>query len=65
MTLVAVTGWGQQEDQRRSMEAGFDKHLTKPVDPMKSRISSLIDIIVLKFLRLSGERWILICFTTG
>jgi PAS domain S-box-containing protein len=33
MTLVAVTGWGQREDQRRSMDAGFDKHMTKPVDP--------------------------------
>jgi CheY-like chemotaxis protein/anti-sigma regulatory factor (Ser/Thr protein kinase) len=33
MTLIAVTGWGQKEDQQRSMEAGFDKHMTKPVDP--------------------------------
>jgi DNA-binding response OmpR family regulator len=33
MTLVAVTGWGQKEDQLRSMEAGFDEHMTKPVDP--------------------------------
>ncbi|HUE12590.1 MAG TPA: PAS domain-containing protein [Planctomycetaceae bacterium] len=32
MALVAVTGWGQQEDRRRAMEAGFDHHLTKPVD---------------------------------
>lgn len=32
-TLVAVTGWGQQEDRRRSREAGFDHHRTKPVDP--------------------------------
>jgi CheY-like chemotaxis protein len=31
--LVAVTGWGQDEDRRRSQEAGFDFHLTKPVDP--------------------------------
>ena len=31
-TLVAVTGYGQQEDRRRSQEAGFDCHLTKPVD---------------------------------
>jgi len=31
--LVAVTGYGQEEDRRRSMEAGFDYHLTKPVDP--------------------------------
>ncbi len=32
-TLVAVTGWGQEGDRRRAMEAGFDHHLTKPVDP--------------------------------
>lgn len=31
--LVAVTGYGQDEDRRHSMEAGFDCHLTKPVDP--------------------------------
>jgi PAS domain S-box-containing protein len=31
--LVAVTGWGQREDRRLSREAGFDHHLTKPVDP--------------------------------
>ncbi len=32
VALVAVTGWGQQEDRRRAMEAGFDHHLTKPVE---------------------------------
>jgi signal transduction histidine kinase len=32
MVLVALTGWGQQEDKRRSKEAGFDAHLVKPVD---------------------------------
>jgi CheY-like chemotaxis protein len=31
--LVALTGWGQEEDRRRSAEAGFDHHLTKPVAP--------------------------------
>ena len=31
-TLVALTGWGQDEDKRRSHEAGFDHHLVKPVD---------------------------------
>ena len=30
--LVALTGWGQQEDRRRSAEAGFDRHLVKPLD---------------------------------
>ncbi len=33
MTLVAVTGWGQADDRRKSHEAGFDQHLVKPVDP--------------------------------
>ncbi|HEV3006080.1 MAG TPA: PAS domain-containing protein, partial [Pirellulales bacterium] len=32
MLLVALTGWGQEEDKRRAAEAGFDHHLTKPVD---------------------------------
>jgi PAS domain S-box-containing protein len=31
--LIAVTGYGSDEDRRRSREAGFDLHLTKPVDP--------------------------------
>jgi CheY-like chemotaxis protein len=31
--LVALTGWGQESDRRRATEAGFDHHLTKPVDP--------------------------------
>jgi CheY-like chemotaxis protein len=31
--LIAVTGWGQDEDRRRSREAGFDHHIVKPVDP--------------------------------
>jgi CheY-like chemotaxis protein len=32
VTLVALTGWGQEEDRRRTREAGFDHHLLKPVD---------------------------------
>jgi signal transduction histidine kinase/ActR/RegA family two-component response regulator len=35
--LIAVTGYGRDEDRRRSKEAGFDMHLTKPVDPAKLR----------------------------
>lgn len=31
--LVALTGWGQEEDKRRAEEAGFDHHFTKPIDP--------------------------------
>ncbi len=33
MLLVALTGWGQDEDRRKSSEAGFDAHLVKPVAP--------------------------------
>ena len=32
MVLVALTGWGQEEDRHRSREAGFDTHMVKPVD---------------------------------
>jgi CheY-like chemotaxis protein len=31
--LVALTGYGQEEDQSRAFQAGFDYHLIKPVDP--------------------------------
>jgi two-component system CheB/CheR fusion protein len=31
--LVAMTGYGQEEDRRRSREAGFALHLVKPVEP--------------------------------
>jgi CheY-like chemotaxis protein len=30
--LVALTGWGQEEDRRRSYEAGFNHHIVKPID---------------------------------
>jgi CheY-like chemotaxis protein len=35
--LVAMTGFGQREDRRRTQEAGFDAHLVKPVDPKELR----------------------------
>lgn len=35
--FVAVTGWGQPDDRRRSLDAGFDYHLVKPVDPADLR----------------------------
>jgi signal transduction histidine kinase len=35
--LVAITGYGQAEDQRRAFDAGFDAHLTKPVAPERLR----------------------------
>jgi CheY-like chemotaxis protein len=31
--LIALTGWGTEDDQRKSRDAGFDAHLTKPVEP--------------------------------
>jgi PAS domain S-box-containing protein len=33
MTLIAVTGWGQEEDKREALAVGFDFHVTKPMDP--------------------------------
>jgi CheY-like chemotaxis protein len=32
LTLIALTGWGQEEDRRRSDAAGFDHHMIKPAD---------------------------------
>ena len=34
-TLVALTGWSQPEDRRRTEEAGFDYHFVKPLDPLR------------------------------
>jgi two-component system CheB/CheR fusion protein len=33
MVLIALTGYGQSEDKQRSLDAGFNYHLVKPVDP--------------------------------
>jgi signal transduction histidine kinase len=35
LTLIAITGWGQDIDKERAYAAGFDHHLTKPVDPQR------------------------------
>jgi CheY-like chemotaxis protein len=32
MVLIALTGWGGEEDKRRAFAAGFNHHMTKPVD---------------------------------
>jgi CheY-like chemotaxis protein len=40
VTLIAVTGWGQDRDKAQAREAGFDHHFTKPVDP--ARLSELL-----------------------
>ena len=39
--LVALSGYGRAEDRRRAVEAGFDVHLTKPVDP--NRLAEILD----------------------
>jgi CheY-like chemotaxis protein len=41
LVLVALTGWSQPEDRRRSLEAGFDHHLVKPAD--MAQLSALLD----------------------
>ena len=33
--LIAITGWGQEQDKARAMAAGFDLHFTKPVEPQQ------------------------------
>jgi two-component system CheB/CheR fusion protein len=42
--LIAITGYGQEEDQRRAQEVGFDYHMTKPVDPaaLEKLLTSLV-----------------------
>ena len=32
VTLIALTGWGQEQDQQQARDAGFDHHMVKPVD---------------------------------
>jgi PAS domain S-box-containing protein len=41
IVLVALTGWGKDDDRRRSKQAGFDAHLVKPVDP--TTLGKLLD----------------------
>jgi|RhiMethySRZTD1v2_1073278.scaffolds.fasta_scaffold01689_11 signal transduction histidine kinase/ActR/RegA family two-component response regulator len=42
MLVIAITGWGQDADRRRSQEAGFDHHLVKPVDA--GALSALMNV---------------------
>jgi PAS domain S-box-containing protein len=46
LVLIALTGWGQEEDRRRTKEAGFDHHLVKPVEigTLQSLLASLEDM---------------------
>ncbi len=61
MVIVALTGWGQEEDRRRSQEAGFDHHFVKPVDPfaLEKLLDGLGTITSRSLLehRLSGTRF--------
>jgi len=45
VVLVALTGWGQEQDQRRAYAAGFDHHVTKPAEPdaIESLIASAVE----------------------
>jgi PAS domain S-box-containing protein len=46
VALVALTGWGQEEDRRLALEAGFDHHLTKPVEaaPLEKLLAGLTPV---------------------
>ena len=46
MVLIAATGWGQDSDAREALEAGFDAHMTKPVDLRK--LSAVVDELLLR-----------------
>ncbi len=50
VVLVAMTGYGQDEDRRRAEEAGFDHHLVKPVDP------DVLQQLLARFKSLAAER---------
>jgi CheY-like chemotaxis protein len=45
--LIALSGYGQEEDKQRALEAGFDWHLTKPVDPdvLRRRLEGRDEVI--------------------
>ena len=45
--FIAVTGWGAEDDRRKSQEAGFDYHMVKPVDPT-SLMKLLADLSIVK-----------------
>src|ERR1043165_2529341 len=45
MIAIALTGWGQEEDRRRSLEARHDHHLTKPVD--RAALQKLLAVLAL------------------
>ncbi|MEO5761309.1 MAG: ATP-binding protein [Vicinamibacteria bacterium] len=49
VTLIALTGWGSDDDKKRSKDAGFDMHLTKPIDAEK------VEALLNGFLRPVGQ----------
>ncbi|MBB3256686.1 PAS domain S-box-containing protein [Paraburkholderia bannensis] len=51
MVVVALTGWGQDEDRRKTIAAGFDWHITKPADP-----EQIISLLTRSRRELLGER---------
>jgi PAS domain S-box-containing protein len=53
LLLIALTGWGQDDDRRRTREAGFDAHLVKPVE--LSQLSNLFASIGSSSLRVAGQ----------
>ena len=55
MIVIAVTGWGQEEDRRRALEAGCDHHLTKPVDP--AALEKLLAVLAVPVLARNSSRW--------
>lgn len=53
MTLVAMTGWGRDEDRQRALDAGFDLHVVKPID--LERLRELLDSLQLPRAALEGR----------
>jgi CheY-like chemotaxis protein len=44
--LIALTGWGQESDRQRAIDAGFDRHLTKPVDTVALEALLSKDVLI-------------------
>lgn len=54
MLLIAITGWGGADHRQQTTKAGFDHHLTKPVDPM-ALTRSLATLVAANERRVSGS----------
>jgi PAS domain S-box-containing protein len=57
LVLIALTGWGQEEDRRRTREVGFDRHLVKPVndDVLQELLSTPCDAKAARMLSIKNE----------